>query len=1159
MPRLIDLDPAKLGPERRAFLYKLRREGGAELRSTTIKPRPYQTDWAPLSFSQQRLWFLDQLDPGTSAYSLPILLRVLGPLNRKVLAQSLQEVVRRHEILRTVFGVEASEPAQIVLPRLDFVLPTIDLTNLPSREQESEASRLVQAFARLSFDLSRPPLIQGALFALSPSSHQLLVVMHHIISDGWSLGILINEVSALYEEFLNGRPSPLPGLPIQYADFAVWQQKQAGEILEHSLAWWRENLAGAPSLLDLPIDRPRSPIQSFRGSSWQFSFDASLIKSMQALAQQEGVSLFMLMLAAWAVVLSRHADQDDILLGSPVAGRQFVEVERLIGLFVNTLILRMRLDPQSSFIGLLRHVREITLDAYQHQDLPFEILIGELAERDLTHSPLFQAAFFLQSTRSTLAVSSSTSGLTFIPIDIDTGGAKFDLTLVLQEREEEGLEGALVYNADLFDDSTAERMLDHFQALLKGGVSDPKCQLGELPFLSDEERFQIVFTWNDTAVRPLSEPSLYQWFQAQAALCSGKIAIIQGKQRFTFAELNLQVQRLAVYLVTQGVGPEVVVGLRLGRSPDLVVAALAVLAAGGAYLPLDSSYPEERQAWILNQAGASLVIVALPSVEYLNRQEAVPLPEVKPENLAYILYTSGSTGRPKGVMVEHRALMRYIDWAIQAYEVEAGEGVPVHSSLMYDLTVTSFWVPLLAGRPVILLPEERGVEALVATVRPGSNFSLVKLTPSHLDMLAQQVSPDSVAGWTRSLVLGGEALRAESLSFWREHAPETRIFNEYGPAETVVGCSVYEVQRGTSATGPVPIGQPISGARLYVLGREFSLVPIGTVGELWIGGEGVTRGYLGRPDLTAERFLPDPYSTEPGARMYRSGDLVRWAAERTLEYRGRIDQQIKIRGFRIELGEIEENLRHYPGVRESVVMALAEAPGKSRLVAYVSGETLPHASELQTFLAGRLPEYMIPDAFLYLEALPLTHSGKIDKRALPQPDSIKNLAPPRTPIEELLADIWADVLGLEEVGIQDNFWELGGHSLLATRVLSRISETMGTDLPLQALFASPTIAELAGQVASLLLREISLHDAGFELEEPNNTVDAIYDEMIALVRRHGNRPGLREALHPLREKLQALQEIEAQKIAGAYDSHFRSDYERTQILLAQARELLNKT
>lgn len=1149
MPRPRDPDPATQAMFRE---FLLKREKLVEPRPL-INPRSQADDRAPLSFSQERLWFLSQLEPGTSYHNLPILLHVSGPLNRQVLANSFQEVVRRHEILRTVFMTEDGRPIQVALPHMDLSLPTIDLTNLPVHEQEMESSRLTQEFASLGFDTSHVPLIRGILLAFGPSTHQLLVVMHHIVSDSWSLSLLIQEVSALYEAFLKGRPSPLPELPIQYADFAVWQRVHAGEILEAQLTWWREYLAGAPTLLELPTDRPRPQIDSFRSFSCRLSLDNSLVESLRTMVRREGVTLFILMLASWAVVLSRHANQDDVLLGTPIAGRTVAETAELIGPFVNTLVSRISLQNESNFTDLLRRVRESTLGAFAHQAVPFVKLVDEFSSGYiLGRSPLFQVMIGLQSVPN---FNFSPSKLIFTPTIIDTQITRHDLILSLQENgnEEPTLEGTLKYAADLFDSNTAKRILARFQVLLQGIVDDPSRRLTELPLLTQEEQFQLAFAW-DVPPPPHAEPSLFHRFQAQAALCPDEIAIVQRNRHLTFSEVSLQAQRLAIYLRSQGVRPEVIVGLQLGRSPELVIAALAVLAAGGAYLPLDSSYPEERKNWILADARASLVISGLPSEENLGRQKSFTIPEINPENLAYVLYISGSTGHPKGVMVQHRALMLYIDWAIQAYEVEGGQGTPVHSSLMHDLTVTSFWVPLLAGRTLTLLPEEKGLEALSGMISPGADFSLVKLTPSELDQLVEgRVLPDFVAGWTRSLILGGEELRGESLTFWREHAPATRIFNEYGPAETVVACSAYQVRDDDFAIGSVPIGQPISGAHLYVLDKELNLAPIGVIGELWIGGESLARGYLGRPDLTAARFLPDPFSAAPGARMYRSGDLVRRRADDVLEHRGRNDRQLKIHGFRVEPGEIEANLGDHPRVRQAVVMARQDRRGESRLVAYVTGEELPLPSEFETFLARRLPKHMMPEAFVNLPALPLTPSGKIDATALPQPET--RYVAPRTPIEALLADIWADLLGLDHVGVEHNFFELGGHSLLATRILSRTQSAVGVDLPLSAIFESPSISELAKRLHA---EHTLSHYPDPISSELDDSIDSLYDEMIALVRHHGNHPGLKEALRPLRKRLEMLQEIEAQRVAEEYDSHFQPDYEQAQTLLAQAQKLLNK-
>ncbi|HYG65510.1 MAG TPA: amino acid adenylation domain-containing protein [Thermoanaerobaculia bacterium] len=1013
----------------------------------------------PLSFAQQRFWLLDQLKQDSAAYNIPLAVRMTGALQVGLLERVFAEMVRRHETLRTTFASREGSPIQVIAaPRVE--LPVLDLSHLPDPEERALGLSYEEAWR--PFDLERGPLLRLVLLRLGERDHVLLLTMHHIISDAWSMGVLLREIGALLAA------SPLPKLPVQYADFAVWQRSWLqGEVLEAQLAYWRHQFAGAPQVLELPTDRPRPAAQTFRGASQKICLPPELSAAVHGLCRREGVTPFMALLAAWAVLLGRHANQEDVLVGTSVAGRNRREVEDLIGLFVNTLALRVHLTESPSgapgFGELLGRVRRAALDGYTHQDVPFERLVEELApERSQAHSPLFQVMLVLQNAPGE---GLSLPGLTLTPLALDGEVAKFDLTLALEERRDRVFEGALEYNTDLFDGSTAVRMLERWQLLLDRAVADPARPVAELPLLTEAERFQLLSTWNDTAAAPLAEPWLHVRFQAVAARYLGEVALIQAERRLTFEDVAHRAERLAAGLADLGVGPEVVVGLRFERSPELVIAALGVLMAGGAYLPLDPAHPEERQATLLADAGAALVL----SRETWPDAAARALPAVDPEGLAYVLYTSGSTGRPKGVMVQHRALARYLDWAIEAYAVEAGQGAPVHSSLAFDLTVTGLWVPLLAGRPVTLLPEEHGVEALAATVRPVADFSLVKLTPAHLDLLAQQVAPESVAGWTRALVVGGEALRQESLAFWRAHAPATRIFNEYGPTETVVGCSVYEVP---VSAGSLPIGRPIAGARLYVLDRGLHPSPVGVIGELWIGGEGVTRGYRRDPWQTAERFFPDAFSTAPGARLYRSGDLARWRANGVLEYLGRTDHQLKVRGFRIEPGEIESVLRRHPAVRDVAVLARPGALGDASLAAFVAADPAAlTGAELRDLLARHLPDYMVPAAMVVVDDLPLTSNGKVDREALlrlePVPQEVAaSPAAPRTPEEELMAGLFAQVLGIEQVGLDDNFFDLGGHSLLAMQLIARVREIWQAKVSLVAFFKIPTVASLLARLRS---------------------------------------------------------------------------------------------
>ncbi|HZF08651.1 MAG TPA: amino acid adenylation domain-containing protein [Thermoanaerobaculia bacterium] len=1043
----------------------------------------------PLSSAQQRLWFLDQLKPGTSLYNMPVALRVEGPLRRAVLALCLEEIVRRHEALRTVFVAQEGGPAQWIQPATAFPLPLVDLSGLPESRGEALALTLTAEEADRPFDLARGPLLRGVLLRLDHEDHVAALSMHHIVSDGWSLGILVREVAALYAAFAEGRPSPLPELPVQYADFALWQGSWLrGEILEREIAFWRRQLAGLPSRLDLPTDRPRPAVQSFRGASRTVRLPTDLVRRVGSLSRREGSTPFMVLLAGFQVLLSRYSGQQDLAVGTPVAGRNQVELEGLIGFFVNTLVLRADLTGNPTFRELLGQVRETALAAHAHQNVPFEKLVQELApERSLAQSPLFQVMLALQN--------ASVEALEIQDLRLRPAGpagdgaramAKFDLTLNLDEQDGD-LRGGMEYATDLFDAATLDRLIGHWQRMLEEAVTRPDWMASRLRILSLAEYGQLLREWNDSRVPKLTQNCLHHQVAAQAARTPSAVALEMGGERWTYRRLIQSARHLARDLRRLGVGPDVIVGVGTERSPAVVVGMLAVLEAGGAYLPLDPTYPRERLAFMLADSKARVLLIQehlqgqVPALDcrvvlldqrwesrWESRLESdaeigeTPGVEVPPDHLAYVLYTSGSTGQPKGVMVQHRAVARYLDWAVRAYGVETGRGASVHSSLAFDLTVTSLWAPLLTGRTVTLLPEQDGVEALASSVCSEADLSFVKLTPSHLDLLAQQVSPEAVRGWTRALVVGGDAVRRESLAFWREHAPRTRIYNEYGPTETVVGCSVHEAPAGVSAAGSLPIGRPIDGTHLHVVDPEVQLVPVGVAGELLIGGEGVARGYLRRPDLTGERFVPDPFSGDSGGRLYRTGDLVRRLPDGDLDFLGRIDHQVKVRGFRIEPGEIEAELAALSGVSQAVVTLREDAPGDPRLVAYVASDV--SADTLRRSLRERLPDYMVPSVFVILETLPLTPNGKVDRKALRAPEW-QSAAPgylaPRTPVEEVIAGIWEELLKVERVGAQDNFFDLGGHSLLATRLVSRINSVFGGALSIRQVFDQPTVAGLA--------------------------------------------------------------------------------------------------
>ena len=1114
------------------------------LLAPSIKPVSRDAD-LPLSFAQQRLWFLDRLEPDSPTYNIPSAFRVRGPLNVTVLEQSLNEIIGRHEALRTTFATKDGRAIQVIAPALSVTLLVVDLQDSPEPEQ---VQQLIVEEARRPFNLAQGPLLRASLLRLAEDEHVLLLTMHHIVSDDWSMGIFTQELAALYEAFSSGSPSPLAELAIQYADFAAWQREWLrGKVLETQFAYWKQQLGGSLPVLELPADRPRPPVQTYRGALQSWVLPEYLVEELKVLSQQEGVTLFMTLLAAFKILLYHYTGQTDISVGSPIANRNWSEVEGLIGFFVNTLVLHTDLGGNPTFRELLGRVREMALGAYAHQDLPFEALVEELQpERDVSRNPLFQIMFAFQNASTS---SLELPGLTLDPLKIDTGTAMFDLTLFI-DNTEQGLVSVIEYNTDLFDDTTIARMIGHYETLLQGIVAAPEQRLADLPLLTETERQQLLVIWNETQTDDSRQLYIHQLFEAQAARTPDAVAVVFESEHLTYKELNRRTNQLAHHLRRLGVGPEVLVGICVERSVEMVVGVLGTLKAGGAYVPLDPTYPQERLAFMLNDAHVPLLLTQARLVERLPAHEAEPIcldtgwkaiaqesgenPDsgVTPENLVYVIYTSGSTGKPKGTLILHRGLMNYLTWCQRAYPLAAGQGAPVHSSLSFDLTVTSLFAPLLVGRRVRLLPEGPGVDLLGTVLRSETNYSLVKITPAHLELLSQLLSPEEAAGRTRAFIIGGENLLAGSLAFWQDHAVETMLVNEYGPTETVVGCCVYQVPPGERREGSVPIGRPIINTQLYILDARLQPVPIGVPGELYIGGACVARGYLDRPELTAERFVPDPFSPSPsspflgiegglsigreeggGARLYRTGDLARYLPDGNIEFLGRIDHQVKVRGFRIELGEIEAVLRQHPAVQETVaVVALtaredepddpsaeftpsraeglwlrpeASSRGSARgaqpegadkrLVAYVvpSQEPAPAVSELRRFLQAKLPDYMVPSAFVMLEALPLTPNGKVNRRALP-PSELGRLGlgtsfvPARTPVEEMLVELWTQVLGIKRLGVHDNFFELGGHSLLATQITARLHQLFGHEFTVRILFDAPTIAELAGRVERTL-------------------------------------------------------------------------------------------
>jgi amino acid adenylation domain-containing protein len=1028
----------------------------------------------PLSFAQERLWFLEQLQPGNGAYHVALTLRPQVALDPAMMEWSLNAVVRRHEVLRTRFVALEGRPVQLVLPELWIPVPVTDLSAWPDGLREDGARRLAEEEWTRPFDVSSGPLLRARLARLGARDWLFLVTLHHLVADGWSIGILQSELTALYDGGVTGRPPSLPPLPLQYADYAVWQRKRLqGAELERQLGYWRRQLADAPALLSLPTDRPRPSTQTFRGGAQAFAVDRAALQGLRALGQRAGATLFMVLLGAFAVLLGRYARQDEVMIGSPIAGRLRSELEALIGLFANTLVLRLDLGGGPSFRQLLRRVREVTLDAYDHQELPFERLVEELKpERSLSYNPLFQVMFVLQNLP---AAAGGSDG----PAAAGAVAAKFDLTLSMSEGEA-GLWGTLEYNCDLFEAPTAARLAEHLATLLAGAAADPDRPVGRLPLMGEDEQWQVTAGWNRTA-GPLPVRPLHEWIAQRARQSGDAVALVFDDLEISYAELERRANRVAHRLRASGVGPDVLVALCLERSPELVAGLLGVLKAGGAYVPLDPAYPRDRLAFMLSDSAARVLLTQRGLLESLpaaasevicldDPDELAGQPDhgldagATRDHLAYVIYTSGSTGRPKGVAIPHQGLCNVTAATAGLFGHAPGRRVLQFASASFDASIWEMAQTLVSGATLILARREDLVPGppLAALVRR-QRIDLLTLPPSALPLL----SPAELPG-LQTLVLGGEACPAPLVAPWL--AAGRRCFNAYGPTEISVCATVAAC---LPAAAVLPIGRPVTNLRVYLLDGYGQPSAIGVPGEIHIGGAGLARGYHRRPDLTAERFLPDPFAAEPGLRLYRSGDLGRRRPDGEIEFLGRLDEQVKLRGFRIELGEIESVLLADPAVAEAAVVLRREAGEDARLVAYVAAareQEPPTAAELRRVARERLPEHMLPADFVLLPALPKTASGKLDRRALPAPERIRSggssYQAPRTPLEAGLERVWAETLGLERVGVDDDFFELGGHSLLMTQVVSRLRDALGLEVSLRDFFAEPTIARLAELLAA---------------------------------------------------------------------------------------------
>jgi amino acid adenylation domain-containing protein/non-ribosomal peptide synthase protein (TIGR01720 family) len=1045
----------------------------------------------PLSFSQQRQWILDQFDPGSADYNLPTPVRLRGRLDVDALERTLSEIIRRHEVLRTTFAVgREGGPVQVINPAQPLSLQVLDLSYVPETEREQKALELIKDEAMLPFDLMRGPMVRAGLLRLGAEDFVLLLTMHHIVNDGWSQGILIREIAEIYEAYSKGEASPLPEPPIQYGDFVHWQRSWLqGETLDEQLSYWRGRLADVP-VLQLPTDRPRPPVQTFNGAAEPLLLPFALAEQLKSLSREEKSTLFMTLLTAFKIMLARYAGQEDISVGTFIANRNRVEIERLVGFFINNLALRTDLSGDPTFRELIRRVRETTLGAYAHQDVPFEKVLDELQpERDLSRTPLFQVMFVLQNAPT---VALDAPGLVLMPLGAGSSRSNFDVTLWMSEVDGE-LIGDLQYNTDLFDAETIRRMARQFEHLVQELVSDPDRHLSSIKLLSEAERERILVQWNETGADYPSGQCIHKLFEAQAERTPEAVAVISGDARVSYRELNRRANQLAHYLRTLGVGPEILVALAMERSIEMAVGLLGILKAGGAYLPLDTAYPPQRLAFMLEDALATVLITEERLVDELplsrarvvcldsdwgiiSQQGAENLPgDVGAENLAYVIYTSGSTGQPKGTLITHHAVINH-SWAIASrLDFQTGErGLQFHS-ISFDAAVEELFPLWFKGGAVVLpgaglLVPDTGFLRMIEQQK----LTVLNFPVSYWHEWVKELSraEERLPDCLRLVIVGGEKVSVERFIAWQKVAgDDVRWVNTYGPTEATVSATIYEppssMEERLSLTD-VPIGVPISNVQMYILDQSLHPVPVGVTGELYIGGAGLARGYLRQPAQTAEKFIPNPYGSEAGARLYRTGDLARFRANGEIEFVGRVDHQVKVRGFRIELGEIETLLSRHPSVSLALAIVREDGPTAKRIVAYIVSEegTPPAASELRAYLQERLPEYMLPAAFVMLDQLPLTPGGKVDRRALPAPEQVRtqasdgSSASPRNATEETLAAIWSQVLGIKRVGIHDNFFELGGDSILSIQVIARTNQA-GLQLTPKQIFEHRTIARLA--------------------------------------------------------------------------------------------------